>query len=247
MRHLLLLPLLFFITLLVIVPISTFNQQQPNPPRGQYQVVKTKDSEHFVFPYSASNSDSKHPFIYTYDKPKVTDWILTIQNNMSYIDRQGAKTIVKLREPAPNEKFIEIVTFGDVSKKFWAAVNTKESGYVRIYERDTNGWFTDQPISMGYASNQGLTITNGKRIIIDRLSIGGFSLDSTEVYGANEPESLLNTYAGNISFDLIFGNPADSPIYYLPLGMLIGVGGILTGLLVFKKRKVSPSSSSSGS
>ena len=30
--------------------------------------------------------------------------------------------------------------------------------------------------------------------------------------------------------------PADSPIYYLPLVMLVGVGGVLIGLLVFKKR-----------
>ena len=52
--------------------------------------------------------------------------------------------------------------------------------------------------------------------------------------------SPSNTYAGNISFDLIFGDPADSPIFYLPLGMLIGTAGVVIGLLVFKKRRVSP-------
>jgi hypothetical protein len=35
---------------------------------------------------------------------------------------------------------------------------------------------------------------------------------------------------------MVFGNPADSPIFYLPLGMLVGVGGLLIALLVFKRR-----------
>jgi len=38
---------------------------------------------------------------------------------------------------------------------------------------------------------------------------------------------------------VVYGDPANSPIYYLPLGMLVGVGGLVTGLLVFKRRKKS--------
>jgi hypothetical protein len=144
-----------------------------------------------------------------------------------------------LQEPAPSEKFIEIAMFGDGSKKFWAAVNTHDSGYIRIYERDIDGWSRDQPIIVAHASNQGLTITNGKRIIVDRLSINGFTIGSIAVYGKDDPISPINTYAGNISFDVVYGDPANSPIYYLPLGMLIGVGGLVTGLLIFKRRKKS--------
>ena len=58
-------------------------QQLVNPPQGEYQVIKTENSEQFVFPYSSSNSDRKNPFVYAFDTPKVTNWILTIQNNMS--------------------------------------------------------------------------------------------------------------------------------------------------------------------
>jgi hypothetical protein len=214
-------------------------QQLVNPPQGEYQVIKTKNSEQFVFPYSSSNSDRKNPFVYAFDTPKVTNWILTIQNNMSYSDMQNAKTVVKLQEPAPSDKFIEIAMFGDASKKFWVAVNTNESGYIRVYERDNDGWSRDQPIIVAHANNQGLTITNGQRIIIDKLSINDFTIASIAVYGKDEPTSAVNTYGGDISFNVIYGNPINSPLYYLPLAMIVGVGGLVIGLLVFKKRKPS--------
>ena len=232
--------LLVSIILVSELPFVLSQQQQlVNPPQGEYQVIKTKNSEQFVFPYSSSNSDRKNPFVYAFDTPKVTNWILTIQNNMSYSDMQNAKTIVKLQEPAPSDKFIEIAMFGDASKKFWVAVNTNESGYIRVYERDNDGWSRDQPIIVAHANNQGLTITNGQRIIIDKLSINDFTIASIAVYGKDEPTSAVNTYGGDISFNVIYGNPINSPLYYLPLAMIVGVGGLVIGLLVFKKRKPS--------
>jgi hypothetical protein len=174
--------------------------------------------------------------VYIYEKPKITNWILTIQNNLSYAVRQDAKVIVILKEPPPSEKFIEIAMFSDVSRKFWVAVNTHDTGYIRIYERNNDGWSTDQPIIIAHANNQGLSITNGKRIIVDRLSINGFNVGSIAVYGKDDPGSPINTYAGNIAFDITFGDLANSPIYYLPLGMLVGVGGTVIGFLILKKR-----------
>lgn len=228
------------IVLIIIVHLVLFSgNQQSNAQYNNNQVIKTKNSEHFVLPYSATNSDRLHPLVYTYAIPKTTNWILTIQNNLSYTFNKEAKTIVKLQEPRPSDKFIEIAMFSDISKKFWAAVNTHDSGYVRLYEKDTDGWSRDQPIIIAHENNQGLSITNGKRIIVDKLSINDFTIGSIAVYGKDDPQSVLNTYAGDISFDVIYGNPADSPIFFLPLGMLVGVGGLVIGLLFFKKRKIS--------
>jgi hypothetical protein len=234
----------YLLSVLLIIVIFTpllssgQTQQQLNHPQGKYQVIKTKNSEQFVLPYTASNDDRKHPLIYSYDNPKGLNWILTIQNNLSYAIRQDAKTIVKLQEPIPSEKFIEVAMFGDISKKFWVAVNTNESGYMRLYdESGSNGWSRDQPVIIAHGNNQGLTITNGKRIVVDKLSLDGFTLGSIVVYGKDDSDSPLNTYGGNLSFDVIYGNPAESPLYYLPVGMLIGVGGLVIGLVIFKKRK----------
>lgn len=238
MENVFLLPLILS---LLFIPALAVNQgQQSTSLMPEYKVIKTKNTEQFVLPFTSSNSDRRHPVVYVYDKPKATNWILTIQNNNSYVSIPDAKTIVKLQEPPPSEKFIEIAMFGDISRKFWAAVNTHDAGYVRIYERNVDGWARDQPIIIAHVNNQGLSINNGKRIIVDRLSINGFTIGSIAVYGKDDPESPINTYAGNIAFDVAYGDPSNSPIYYLPLGMLVGVGGVVVALLVFKKRKTSP-------
>src|SRR5215216_7165204 len=235
-------PYLLSVLLIIVIFTPLFSsgqnqqQQQLNTPQGKYQVIKTKNSEQFVLPYTASNDDRKHPIIYTYDEPKGLNWILTIQNNLSYAIRQDAKTIVKLQEPMPSEKFIEIAMFGDVSKKFWVAVNTKESGYMKLYdESGSNGWSREQPIIIAHGNNQGLTITNGKRIVVDRLSLDGFSLGSIAIYGKDDTDSPINTLEGYLSFDLLYGNPRDSPLYFLPIVMLVLVGGIVFYLLKIKK------------
>jgi hypothetical protein len=236
-------PYLLSVLLIIIIftPLLSSGQnqqQQLNPSQGKYQIIKTKNSEQFVLPYTVSNDDRKNPMIYTYDESKSENWILTILNNLSYAIRPDAKTIVKLQEPAPSEKFIEIAMFGDVSKKFWVAVNTNETGYMKLYdESGTNGWSQEQPIIIAHGNNQGLTVTNGKRIVIDKLSLDGFTLGSIVVYGKDNSDSPLNAYGGDLSFNVIYGNPAESPLYYLPVGMLVGVGGLVIGLVIFKKRK----------
>lgn len=198
-------------------------------------VTKSKSHERFVVPFSASNTDRKNPVIHTYEIPKDVDFMLSIENNMTYQNSSEAKTIIKLMENKPSEKFIELAMF-EHNEKFWVAVNTNESGYIRVHEQDTDGWSRDQPIMVGHANNQGLTITNGKRIVIDRLSLDGFSLGSIAIYGKDNTDSPINTVDGYLSFDLIYGNPRDSPLYFLPIVMLVLVGGIVLYLLKIKKR-----------
>lgn len=238
MKRYLLSVLLIIIIFTPLLSSGQNQQQQLNLPQDKYQIIKTKNSEQFVLPYTVSNDDRKNPMIYTYDESKSENWILTVLNNLSYAIRPDAKTIVKLQEPVPSEKFIEIAMFGDVSKKFWVAVNTNETGYMKLYdESGTNGWSQEQPIIIAHGNNQGLTVTNGKRIVIDKLSLDGFTLGSIVVYGKDNSDSPLNAYGGDLSFNVIYGNPAESPLYYLPVGMLVGVGGLVIGLVIFKKRK----------
>jgi hypothetical protein len=200
-----------------------------------FDVTKSKSHESFVVPFSASNTDRKNPVIYTYEIPKDVSWILGIENNMTYNNSSESKTIIKLMENQPSEKFIELAMF-EQNEKFWIAVNTNESGYIRVHEQDTDGWSRDEPIMVAHANNQGLTVTNGKRIVIDRLSLDGFSLGSIAIYGKDDTDSPINTLNGYLSFDLTYGNPRDSPLYFLPIIMLVLVGGIVFYLLKIKKR-----------
>jgi hypothetical protein len=229
----LMLPLFLIIMALVIsyVPELAFAQ-------SGYHVIKTTHTERFIMPYTTANGDRTHPFVYTFAKPISESWILNIQNNLSYAYRPDAKVVVKLQEPSPSDKFIEIGMYGETaSNRFWAAVNTAEAGYIRIYDKTgVDGWSPTDLINIGYDSNQGLSINSGTKVLVDRLAVNGFKLGSIAVYGKDDPSSPLNAYSGNLSFEALWGKPSDSPIYYLPLGMLLGVGGVLVGLLVFKKR-----------
>lgn len=218
--------------LIISAMIPAFGQQE-------YQIVKSDSSESFAFPYTAGNRDIDDPLVYTYDVPKGPSWIMTINNSMSYVARDEAKTIVKIQEPAPSEKYIEIAMYGGESRRYWVAVNTPEVGYARMYDNNENGWSTDGPISVTYGENTGLTVTNGKRIVVDRLDLNGFSVGSIAVYGKDEQVSLANVYAGDMTFEILFGSFKDSPLYIVPAVVMIGVGSLVAGLLVLKKRKPS--------
>ncbi|MDQ3883692.1 MAG: hypothetical protein M3243_06515, partial [Thermoproteota archaeon] len=168
---------LLLVVSVFLLPALAYAQSQED-----FQVVKTERSESFVIPYTASNRNEQNPLVYTFDQPKQSSWILSIQNNMSYIPREDARTIIKIQEPTASEKFIELGIYGDQSKRYWVAVNTPEAGYARMYDSE-NGWSTEQPISVAYTANEGLTVTNGQRIVVDRLDVGGFAVASIVVYG----------------------------------------------------------------
>jgi hypothetical protein len=224
-----------FIFIIFFLNTCVSAQNESESIEENFDVTKSKSHESFVVPFSASNTDRKNPVIYTYEIPKDVSWILGIENNMTYNNSSESKTIIKLMENQPSEKFIELAMF-EQNEKFWIAVNTNESGYIRVHEQDTDGWSRDEPIMVAHANNQGLTVTNGKRIVIDRLSLDGFSLGSIAIYGKDDTDSPINTLDGYLSFDLTYGNPRDSPLYFLPVIMLVLVGGIVFYLLKIKKR-----------
>jgi len=215
--------------LLLFSPVLAFAQG--------YDVIKSERSESFRLPYTASNQDDDSPFVYTFDESKQPSWILLIQNNMSYVPSNDSKTVIRIQEPAPSEKYIEIVTFGGDSKRYWVAVNTPEAGYGRMYDNRENGWTTEGPITVTHGENSGLTVTNGKRIVLDRLNLDGFAVSSIAVYGSDGETPVASAYAGDIGFEILFGSFSESPVYYVPIGVTLGVGGLIAALLIFKKRK----------
>jgi hypothetical protein len=201
--------------------------------------VKSERNEVFAFPYSASNQDVDSPLVYNYEVPKGPTWIITLVNNLTYVEDDNSKTIVRIQEPEPSEKFIELAMYGGENMKFWIAVNIPGTGYARLYSKNSSGWSTDSPIVISHVSTSGLSVTDGKRIILDRFDLDGFTVGSVAVYGKDEATSPINAVRGNITFDLLFGNFQDSPLYLVPALVTVGIGGIIAALLVVKKRKPS--------
>jgi hypothetical protein len=222
------------VSMLLLPVLVAFAQSQEE----DFQVVKTERSESFVLPYTAVNRNEEDPLVYTFDEPKQPNWILSIQNNVSYVPREGSRTIIKIQEPAPSEKFIELGIYGDQSMRYWVGVNTAEAGYARMYDSQ-NGWSTQEPISVTHTENSGLIVTNGQRTVVDRLDVDGFAVASIEVYGNDRNSTLANAYAGDIAFDVLFGRFDQSPIYFVPIAVGAGIFGLVAGLLVLKRRKPS--------
>ncbi|MDQ3872884.1 MAG: hypothetical protein M3258_04655 [Thermoproteota archaeon] len=225
--------------LILLAPALASAQIQEN-----YQTIKSQRSESFVLPYTATNRQENNPLVYTFDTPKQPSWILGIQNNLSYIPREGARTVIKIQEPAPSQKYIEIVMYGDQSRRFWVAVNAPDEGYARVYdsiktENGETGWSNEGPITISHSENGGLSATNGQRTVVDQLDVKGFSVGSIAVYGNDKNTTLADAYAGNIGFDIAYGSFAQSQLYYVPVGLMAGVGALIAGLLIFKKRKSS--------
>jgi hypothetical protein len=225
---------------ILLLPALAFAQSGEN-----YQVVKSQRSESFVLPYSATNRNQDNPLVYTFDVPKQPSWMLEIGNNLSYVPTEGVRTIIKMQEPAPSQKYIEIAMYGDQSRRFWVAVNTPDEGYARVYdsvktENGASGWSNEAPISITHSENGGLSATNGKRAVVDGLDVKGFAVGSIAVYGNDKnTTNLANAYAGDISFDIVYGSFQQSPLYYFPAALMAGVGALIAGLLILKKRKAS--------
>jgi hypothetical protein len=235
--------LLLIIMVLSIALVSiffqnlSFSQSTNNNDTQNLQTIKTDTSENFVIPFNDTNSDRRNPLHYVFDEPKSSNWIVSIYNNLSYYNGPDSKTIIKLQERPPSEKFVELMLFGNQSKRFIVSVNTNETGYIRMYENNENGWSRDGPVIVSHANVQGLTVTNGKRIVLDNLGMEGFDVGSISVYGKEDSSSPDSTFAGSVQFQVLSGDYSQSALYFMPLIMVAGVGGVVIGLLIWKKRR----------
>ena len=224
----------------IVMVVSIFFQSQSfsqlTNNSQEFQTTKTNVSESFVLPFNDTNNDRRNPVEYVFDEPKVNNWIISIYNNLSYYNNNDSKTIIKIKDAPPSEKFIELMLFGDQSKGFIVSVNTNDTGYMRMYQNNQNGWSTDGPVTVSHANVQGLSVTNGKRIVLDKLGLNGFDVGSIDVYGKDEPSMPNSTFGGSIQFEVLNGNLSESVLYYMPLVMIVGVGGTVIFLLFWKRR-----------
>jgi hypothetical protein len=217
-----------------LIPVAAFAQSS-----GEYLILKSDRSETFALPYTAANRDLDDPLVYEYDEPKTPSWILSIRNNLSYVPGADSKIVIRIQEPAPSEKFIELVMFGGEFRRYLVSVNLPEIGYQRLYSNDVNGWSLDGPVAVAHGENVGLTVSDGKRTILDRFNLEGFAVGSISVYGRENATSPAVASGGDITFDILFGAFQDSPVYIVPAAIMAGVGALIVGLLVVKKRKPS--------
>jgi hypothetical protein len=220
----------FGLLVIMFVPFHALAQEAIQPSN----IVKTSKDESFTLPYQAANVDNRHPIVYKYDKSKGQNWIFTIDDKLAYIPSNESKVVITMKEAQPSNKTIQIFMYGGKQQKFAVAVNTPETGYQII--TPPGEWVNEELVTLTNADNSGLTVTNGKRIVVDRLDINGFDPASIEVYGKDESTAPVNAYGGTVAMVILYGSPSDTPIYFVPAAVMIGVGALM-GVLLWKKKR----------
>ena len=192
--------------------------------------------ETITIPYTAVNAVFLSPEHYNFPSTHVANWIVNIDNNLEYNEKNPeAKVVLRLKVSPEDTDFIEIAMLSPPSYKLWIAISNKEVGYMRMYE-DKNAWFVDKSVLASFVQNERLSVNNGQRIVLDRLRIGPFTLATVEVYGREDADADVSAIGGEVVVNVLSGNPLDNPIMMIPpIVAVVTVGTIIT-LLVVKKR-----------
>ena len=211
--------------LLTVALVNTANAQE-----GKRKV------ETLTIPYAAANADRTNPAHYSFQSKHIANWILEIRNELVYnSDNPDAKVVIRLKEEPASNKYVELVIFGAPSRTFSLALANEQVGYMTLYE-NKNSWFEDKPIMVSYIQNDRLSVGNGQRNVLDRLSIGPFVLNTVEVYGKDSTDAAANTAGGQLIFDVVSGNPMENPIMMIPVILPALAGVAIITLLKLKKR-----------
>jgi hypothetical protein len=162
-------------------------------------------------------------------------WQITIQNNLLYGNPNG-NAIVRIYDAKTADKFIEIGMGSPPEHKFWVALNFPDIGYIPATRIDRGGWFDNTKIIAGYNDAQGISISNGQRIVVSGVDLKDFVIGSYAVYGMVEPTDPPAINSGNLTIEVMSGDVSQNPIHYYPFYVTGVVGAIIGVLLLVKKR-----------
>jgi hypothetical protein len=201
-----------------------------------YAQQEARKVESITIPYTAANADRHNPAHFYFASQHMGDFILTIRNEFLYnSENPDAKVVIRLKEDAESETFVEVAMFSALSHKFWLAVANKEIGYSVLYENE-NSWVEDKPVMVSYIQNERLSVSNGIRNVADRMKMGPFILNTVEVYGKDSADAPPSAFGGQLVFDVVSGNPLENPIMMLPAILAAAAGGAVLTLIKLKKR-----------
>ncbi len=173
--------------------------------------------------------------IVPFEKTHAGSWQLTIQNNLLYANPNG-NAVLRLYDANVKDKFFEIGMGSPPERKFWVAVNLPDQGYVPATRLDKDGWYEGSKIIAAYSDEQGVSIGNGKRIVVSNFNLHDFVIGSYAVYGMVEPTDPPAINSGSFDVEILSGDVSKNPIHYYPFYVTGVVGAIIGVLLILKKR-----------
>jgi len=196
---------------------------------------KSEHLDSIEVPFSAFNVVSHNATIFNLEHEHATNWQIEIQNKLLYANPNG-NAVVRLYDISSAEKFVEIGMGSQPDYKFWVAVNTPADGYFVIHPPETAGWSPDKVITIQHSSNSGLSVTVGPKTVVDQLDVNDFTIKTFSVYGMGSTTDPPATNSGNMTLNFLSGDPAQSPIFYMPMVILAGTAALIIVLVKTKKR-----------
>lgn len=216
------------LALLLITPfLPVYAQQSTMNKSVHYDAIEV--------PSEAFNVVRDNATIIKLPHEHVTNWQLTIENKLTYSNPHG-NAIIRLYEDPNETKFIEVGMGSPPDYRLWIAVNTPEDGYFLIHDEKTGGWKPGQIVTVQHSSNGGLSATIGQQVLVDNLDVAGFTVRDIEVAGLDSASDSPTTSSGNVAINIVSGDPAANPIFYMPF-IVVGVTGVLIGVLMKTKKR----------
>ncbi len=197
--------------------------------------AQTRNNERLVIPFNAANSTRSNPAHYEFKQEHVANWIINVSNYLVYNpNNENANVIIRFINAYDTKEFLEL---GMASKDnmLWFAVSKEQTGYTMMY-KNVNAWFQDKQVMITYAQGDRLSVNNGQRIIVDRLSIGQFAIKNIEVFSSMDYPNISSSLGGELIIDIVSGNPLDNPIMSIPFIVTGAVAGIVLILLKTRRR-----------
>ena len=205
------------------------------PAYAQSTMNKSEHLDTVEVPFSAFNVISHNATVFYLEHEHATNWQVEIQNKLLYANPNG-DAVVRLYDNLDTEKYVDIGMGSQPNHKFWVAVNTPVDGYFVIHEDPTDGWSPDNTITVQHSSNSGLSVTVGTKTVVDQLDVAGFTIKNFAVYGMGSLADPPAVNSGSMVLSFLSGDPAQNPIFYMPMIVLAGTAALIIVLIKTKKR-----------
>jgi len=191
--------------------------------------------EKMEIPFEEFNIVSRDSTINEFEQIHRNNWQVTIENNLVYANPLG-NAAIRLYDYDNPEKFVEIGMGSPPDNKLWFAVQLPDTGYAVVHDKLDRGWIQDLKLFLAYEDNSGLSVNNGKRIVVTNLDVGGLTLNKFSTFGMESSTDPPATSSGILILDIVSGDPGQNVLHFFPFILAGGIGIIVGALLLTKKR-----------
>lgn len=180
------------------------------------------------------NKISRDATITRLDTTHSGSWQITIENKLLYANPTGS-AVVRFYD-ADTDKFIEVGMDSPSDRRLWVGLQLPDEGYFIVAHVDKEGWSENTKIILAYNDAQGVSISNGKRVVVTNLDLKGFSVNAYSVYGMMESTDPPAINSGTFTLDILSGDVSKNPFHYFPF-YVSGAAAALVGILLLIKKR----------